>query len=80
MAQIANQDHLFIKVDSIEENILTEEQKASLAEKYRQGVLLDVVLYDDLATSKIISYEVVEGELSIFCAFEQSIHMIDVDL
>lgn len=58
MAQIAQQDHLFVTVENIEERTLTDEQKATLKAKYKEGTLLDVVLKDGYTTSKILSYDV----------------------
>lgn len=68
MSQIAQQDHLYIKVDSLEEHIFTNEQEAKLVECYKAGTLLDVVLFDGSNTSKIVYFSAVKdgttGELT----------------
>lgn len=53
MAQIAQQDHLFIEVSTLE--TFTDAQKAKLIECYKAGTILDVVLRAATGVGKSIS-------------------------
>lgn len=53
MAQIAQQDNLFIEVSAL--GTFTEDQKKSLVEKFKAGTILDVVQRSSAGVSKCIS-------------------------
>lgn len=53
MAQIAQQDHLFIEVSAL--GTFTDAQKAKLVECYKAGTILDVVQRAATGVSKCIS-------------------------
>lgn len=53
MAQIAQQDNLFIEVSAL--GTFTEDQKKKLVECYKAGTILDVVQRSDVGVSKCIS-------------------------
>lgn len=81
MAQIAQQDHLFVEVDSLEESVFTDEQKAELLEKHKQGVLLDVVLVDKYKmVSKILAIEVADTGMVISYMYETDPHAVNLGI
>ena len=53
MAQIAQQDHLFIEVSAL--GTFTADQKAKLVESFKAGTILDVVQRSAAGVSKCIS-------------------------
>ena len=81
MAQIAQQDHLFIEFSTLE--TFTDAQKAKLVECYKAGTILDVVLraatgfskcisatYHDTGTTRTYAFVFGGGELAIITAEE----------
>ena len=53
MAQIAQQDHLYIEVETL--GTFTADQKDKLVEAYKAGTILDVVQRSAAGVSKCIS-------------------------
>lgn len=59
MAQIANQDHLYVQIEVL--TAMSADEKALLKQKGKEGTLLDVVLTDGTQVTKIIGYELDEN-------------------
>ena len=53
MAQIAQQDHLYIEVETL--GTFTEDQKDALVAKFKAGTILDVVQRSAAGVSKCIA-------------------------
>lgn len=53
MAQIAQQDNLFIEVSAL--GTFTDDQKKALVEKFKAGTILDVVQRSSAGVSKCIA-------------------------
>lgn len=66
MAQVAQQDHLYIETPSSFDTALSWPLSffEQLEEKQKAGVLLDVVLTYGGDRAKILTYSIVDGKLS----------------
>lgn len=74
MSQIAQQDHLYVNVQNVEE--LTDGDKAVILEKYKNGTLADVILVDSFGGySKVLFFQniVNQNELNVSFVYGDTI-------